>query len=105
MKAKTFFIGAITGAAAGIFSSYIIQKKVKPSAEKILKNIKLSLKEEGSIIGSWILCKPEKIYKNHMEYDIYQGGLTLMKDGKQIQYEFQADANTGTLIELKRMNQ
>ena len=40
-----------------------------------------------------------------MEYDVYQGGVTLIKDGKQIQYEFQADANTGTLIELKRMNQ
>jgi len=101
MKGRTFILGVMAGAITGWLASYVVQKKVKPSPEKILRHIKLILKKEGTITGSWIVCKPEKMFKNEMEYEIYQGGLTQLRDGQQMQYEFKVDANTGTILELK----
>ena len=56
MKLKNFLAGILTGVAAGIVVSEVIDR-VDPyvSADSVLKNIKGNFKEEGPIDGSWIV--------------------------------------------------
>lgn len=103
MRAKEFVAGILTGVAAGIVVNEAFNKfNEQVPADSVLKQVKDAFKEEGPIDGSWIVMKPEP-YTNHViSMDVYRGGVSRMKDGKLEQYEFAADAKTGTVVELVR---
>ncbi|GKV64769.1 MULTISPECIES: hypothetical protein [Sporosarcina] len=103
MRVKEFLAGILTGVAAGVVVNEAFNKlNEEVPADNVLKKVKDAFKEEGPIDGSWIVMKPEP-YTNHViSMDVYRGGVSRMKDGKLEQYEFAADAKTGTVVELVR---
>ena len=48
--------------------------------------------------------KPENYTKNDLDYEVYKGGITRNTEGKREQFEFVADASTGTILELNAQN-
>ena len=103
MRVKEFIAGVLTGVAAGVVVNEAFNRcNEEVPADNVLKKVKDAFKEEGPIDGSWIVMKPEP-YTNHViSMDVYRGGVSRMKDGKLEQYEFAADAKTGTVVELVR---
>lgn len=103
MRLKEFLAGILTGIAAGVVVNEAFNRfNEEVPADNVLKKVKDAFKEEGPIDGSWIVMKPEP-YTNHViSMNVYRGGVSRMKDGKLEQYEFAADAKTGTIVELIR---
>ncbi len=104
MKVKDFLAGVLTGVAAGIVVSKSIDR-VNPhiSADNVLKNIKESFKQEGPIDGSWIVMKTEPFKNDVITMEVYRGGISRIMNGELEQFEFAADAKTGTVVELAKV--
>lgn len=101
MSFKRFFVGLSIGFAAGLLLNKGIQQE-KVSPEKILKTVKQQLQEKYTITGSWIHMIPENYEKNEINYTVYRGGITTTNQDEVIQFDFVADAKTGTILELSR---
>ncbi|MBF8808595.1 MAG: peptidase [Enterococcus lacertideformus] len=95
-------IGIGLGLLSGITSMIWYQSKKTLSADQVLKQIKESFLEEGSIEGSWISFEKEPIIKFAIHSKAYRGGISRIEDGEIICYEFLADAYTGTVLEISR---
>ncbi len=104
MNWKSLIIGIGIGAAGGILLSDQIQKSCFISAEKVLKDVKLSFKKEGRVDGSWIGMQPEEYKKHSLTTRVYKGGISRRINGELEQYEFLADAYTGTVIDVYPLN-
>ncbi len=103
MKCKDFLAGILTGIAAGIVVKEVIDR-TSPyvSADTVLNGIKDEFKKEGPIDGSWIVMKTEPFENKMIFMDVYRGGISRIMNGELEQYEFAADATTGTVVELKK---
>lgn len=101
MSWKRFVLGMSIGFAAGLLVTKEIQKE-KVSPEKILKLVKQNLNQKFHITGSWIHMIPETFEKNEIQYTVYRGGITTSQGDELIQYDFVADAKTGTILELSK---
>lgn len=73
------------------------------SANRILKMIRNDFKREGQVTGSWIDQHPVPFQRFAVKTNAYLGGLTRREDNQLVNYEFRADAYTGSLLELKRI--
>lgn len=60
--------------------------------------------KEGPLAGSWIDYQPIPFQRFAYKTTAYRGGLRRQEDDQLVNYEFLADAYTGSIIELKRMN-
>ena len=101
MNWKTFISGVAAGFAAGYVVKELANQGNIASPEKILSTIKSTIGQSGETIrGSWIMMKPEKYTKNELDYNVYKGGLTKQEGTEATQYEFIADAATGTIIDF-----
>lgn len=101
MKMKEFISGVLTGVAAGIVINETIDRVNRNvPADSVLNTVKDAFKKEGPIDGSWIVMKTEPYTKNVISMDVYRGGISRIKDGDLEQFEFAADAKTGTVVEL-----
>ena len=47
--------------------------------------------------------KTEPYQNNVIAMDVYRGGISRIKNGELEQFEFAADAKTGTVVELIKM--
>lgn len=103
MKIKDFLAGILTGIAAGILVKEVIER-ANPyvSADSVLNNIKDEFKKEGPIDGSWIVMKTEPFENKMIAMDVYRGGISRIMNGELEQYEFAANATTGTVVELTK---
>jgi len=103
MKTRDFLIGFSTGIAAGFLIRETAQRiePYKP-AELVLHGVKQNFKQEGPIDGSWIYMKTEPFKRQAITTDVYRGGISRIREGEMEQYEFYADARTGSVIELIR---
>lgn len=99
MKWKGFLLGALTGIAVGWLTKTITDNQYY-SPEEVLQNVKKRMKPKGKITGSWIMTNPEQIDMNTISYQVYRGGITCINDEEKSNFEFLADAKTGTIIEL-----
>lgn len=93
-------LGLITGAAA----TYWYKKNRTLSADDILESVKAEFLQEGPIEGSWIHFKKEPLQKFAIKSTVYTGGVSRVEDGELIQYEFVADAHTGTILDIYRLD-
>ncbi|MEH7544273.1 MULTISPECIES: PepSY domain-containing protein [Bacillaceae] len=100
MNWKSFFLGAAVGIVGGYVTKEILTQKTNVSPERVLGAVKKHLQPKGSIQGSWIHMEAEPYDKNQMTYRVYKGGISQNTDGNIKQYEFIADAQTGTLLDL-----
>ncbi|MBS4200047.1 PepSY domain-containing protein [Bacillus sp. FJAT-49732] len=94
----------IAGAVAGIVGGYCLSKKIREtmplSGEEVLADVKHAFKKEGKIDGSWMQMKPEDYKKYAIQTKVYRGGITTRQNGERQQYEFIADAYTGSVIDI-----
>lgn len=72
------------------------------SADDILKMVHNDFAKEGTITGSWINHHRIPYQRFAVRTDAYEGGLTRLEDDQPVDYQFIADAKTGSLISLKR---
>lgn len=100
MNWKSFIFGAAAGLAGGYLLREAAAQKVPVSGEKILAEVKKSFKKDGPIDGSWLQMKPEDYSKYAIHTKVYRGGITRNKDGRREQFEFIADAYTGTVMDI-----
>ena len=104
MKLKDFLAGILTGVAAGLVVKEVCNRtNPNVSADSVLNNIKGKFKEEGPIDGSWIVLKTEPFENKVITMDVYRGGVSRIKNGELEQFEFAADAKTGTVVELLKI--
>lgn len=105
MNWKSFLIGLSSGLIGGIAASYLVSKEypTKVSPEKVLEQVKTKFKEQGPISGSWIHMEAVPYENNRLQYQVYKGGISQNKDEKAFQYEFIADALTGTILSVEQI--
>ncbi len=87
----------------GAFAFFLVNKKVPVSADRILDNVKKQFKDEGPIEGSWIEMTRVPWKKYSYDTKVYYGGISRFEEGKIVQYEFVADAYTGTLMDIYKI--
>lgn len=92
------------GFAAGFVVKQQLDQFQSISPEEALERAKDKFRQLGPINGSWIYMKPEQIEKNGLVYDVYRGGVTRNIDGENIQFDFYADVDTGTVVDTKKAN-
>jgi predicted small secreted protein len=104
MNWKSFALGVSVGIVAGVAAKELISQNTKVSPEKVLENVKDQFKQNGPISGSWIHMKAEPFEKHQVHYQVYKGGISKNTNGTTEQYEFIADASTGTLLDVRLLN-
>lgn len=105
MNWKSFLIGVSVGIVGGYTAKQIISQKTKVSPEKVLEHVKAQFKQNGPINGSWIHMKVEPYEQHQVQYQVYKGGISKNNDGKNEQYEFIADALTGTILDIRKLSE
>ncbi|KHD85930.1 PepSY domain-containing protein [Heyndrickxia ginsengihumi] len=100
MNWKTFVAGVAVGAIGGHFVSQAIKKNQTISAETVLANVKKAFKANGTVDGSWIQTTVDNYEKHPIKTEIYRGGISFNENGERNQYEFIADAKTGSIIDV-----
>ncbi|MDR6122044.1 putative small secreted protein [Bacillus sp. SLBN-46] len=103
MNWKSFIVGAAVGLIGGYVVKEVIDQKTNVSPEKVLEQVKRQFKQNGPISGSWIHMETEPYEKQHIHYRVYKGGISKNNEGSTEQYEFIADAQTGTLIDVTHL--
>ncbi len=96
-------IGLAVGAIGGAALAYFYKKNKTLSADDILERVKADFLQEGPIEGSWIHFKKEPFQKFAVQSKTYTGGISRIEDGELAQYEFLADAYTGTILDIYRL--
>ena len=96
-------IGLAVGAIGGAALAYFYKKNKTLSADDILEKVKTDFLQEGPIEGSWIHFKKEPLQKFAIHSKTYTGGISRIEDGELAQYEFIADAYTGTILDIYRL--
>ncbi|KRN94636.1 PepSY domain-containing protein [Pediococcus stilesii] len=107
MASKSSVLTGITLTAIGTFvlGSLITNqikghRKVRPQAA--LARVRKSFEEDGPIEGAWIESKAAPLNRFGLRASVYYGGITKYEENELIQYEFIADAYTGTIIDIYR---
>lgn len=91
----------LSSIAGFIFGKLLGQQK--QSANKILQKTVQDFKKEGTVEGSWIdeHARPFQRFANKTA--VYQGGVQRREDDQLVNYVFLADAYTGSLLKIKRL--
>jgi len=100
MNWKSFFLGAAVGLIGGYVTKEILNQNTNVSPEKVLELVKKQFKQNGTISGSWIHMTAEPYHKQEISYQVYKGGISKNNNGENEQFEFIADAQTGTLLDV-----
>ncbi|WP_080146123.1 hypothetical protein [Marinilactibacillus piezotolerans] len=105
-KQTTYLLGAI-GFIVSFLLGFLLYPKVSKKqtihADTILEQVKDQFREEGPIDGSWIELTKVPWKKFAYSTDVYYGGISRLEENVLVQYEFIADAYTGSLIDLYRV--
>ncbi|MER2173549.1 MAG: PepSY domain-containing protein [Carnobacterium sp.] len=92
---------------AGLTCGYVLHKLITAKktihGDAILKYVKQLFLKEGPIEGSWIELQKVPLQKFALKTDVYYGGISRIEEDQLIQYEFIADAYTGSILDLYRI--
>jgi predicted small secreted protein len=105
MNWKSFLLGAAVGIIGGYAAKEIITCKTNISPEKVLEQVKKQFSKNGPINGSWIHMEAEPYEKQQINYRVYKGGISKNNNGTTEQFEFIADAQTGTLLDVRALSE
>jgi len=103
MNWKDVSVGVVVGIAAGIAISQATSNAVSVSADKVLQDVKDQFKKRGPIDGSWIQMKPEEHEVLAVKNYVYRGGISRHQGNELEQFEFIADAKTGTVMNVYKI--
>ncbi len=95
-----FGSGIVIGAA---LTTLFNARKKTVSGDQILDNVKKMFLADGPIEGSWIELHPVPLARFSSETDVYYGGISRKENDDLVQYEFIADAFTGTLLDIYKL--
>lgn len=104
MSWKSFVFGAVIGLTVGYVVREAIGQTRNVDPEKVLEHMKNEFKKSGAISGSWIQMEAEPYEKGMIHYQVYKGGITKQENDKNEQFEFIADAATGTILDVQRIS-
>lgn len=96
-------VGFIVSLLLGLLIHSQVSKRQTIDADDILENVKKEFRQEGPIDGSWIELTKVPWKKFAYETDVYYGGISRVEETDLVQYEFIADAYTGSLIDIYRV--
>mgnify|MGYP006915366049 FL=1 len=77
--------------------AFYLTKRKLYNANDLLKEVKTYFR---NVKGSYIVHQPIVLNNVNHNQPIYQGGITAYHDGKLVDYEFYADANSGQVIDI-----
>ncbi|MDR0921066.1 MAG: PepSY domain-containing protein [Lactobacillales bacterium] len=97
--------GVILGLAAGISATLLFKQKKTLTSEDVLNQVKHEFLKEGPIEASWIHEEKEPLNKFAIHTKNYKGGIIRKEGNETVTYEFVADAKTGTVIEIHRLEE
>ncbi|KYD10738.1 PepSY domain-containing protein [Heyndrickxia sporothermodurans] len=100
MKWKSFVTGIAVGAVSGYLVNEAVKSKTYISSDAVLSKVKKAFKEETTVEGSWIQIMKEDYEKFPIKTKIYRGGITCRIGNERKQYEFIADAYTGSILDV-----
>lgn len=104
MNWKSFILGAAIGVIGGFAVKEVIAQKTNVSPEKVLEQVKRQFKQNGPISGSWIHMEAEPYEMQQIQYRVYKGGISKNHNGVSEQFEFIADAQTGTVLDVHSLS-
>jgi predicted small secreted protein len=104
MNWKSFLLGAAIGIIGGYAAKEIINCNTNISAEKVLEQVKRQFSKNGPINGSWIHMEAEPYEKQQIHYRVFKGGISKNNNGTTEQFEFIADAQTGTILDVRSLS-
>ncbi|MGX7164160.1 hypothetical protein [Enterococcus massiliensis] len=96
-------LGMSMGLVGGVASALWFKNKQLLSPDDVLTTVKRAFLKEGPIEGSWINFEKQPLRKFAVHSQGYTGGITRLEDGQLITYEFLADAQTGTVLDIQRL--
>lgn len=96
-------IVGILSFVVGFLAHLVIDQKTPVNADRILDRVKVQFKEDGPIEGSWIEMTKVPWKKYAYDTKVYYGGISRYEEGKIAQYEFIADAYTGSIMDLYKI--
>ncbi|MGY3747408.1 PepSY domain-containing protein [Vagococcus salmoninarum] len=99
----TLVLGIGTGIVLGGLATNWVIKRQTVSPDKVLAKVKKAFLAEGPIEGAWIEFTKTPLQKFAIKSQTYTGGITRIEDGEYIQYEFVADSQTGTILDIYRL--
>ncbi|KRK62529.1 hypothetical protein FC68_GL002060 [Companilactobacillus farciminis KCTC 3681 = DSM 20184] len=94
-------IVAGTVLAAGAAATVLVKHHL--DSEKIIDKVKSVLGEDSKVIGSWVEPFYQRVDVNGRATWGIVGGVTTMDDFDVAQYHFIADALTGELLNIKKV--
>lgn len=97
----SFLFGAVAGAATALLVQKQAAESMNVPPEKVLKQVKEAFKQKGPVDGSWIQMKPQEITHGGFPVLVYKGGISRPGETGNEQFEFAADAKTGTLLSVE----
>ncbi|KRL99824.1 hypothetical protein [Liquorilactobacillus satsumensis] len=103
-KILPLVLGILTGFIGGLQARNAVHKRELLSSRAILANVKHSFQNETPIQDSWIATKPQPFQKFALRTNVYRGGLSRLEDHQLVRYEFTADAKTGSILDLQRVD-
>ncbi|HEX6922391.1 MAG TPA: PepSY domain-containing protein [Bacillales bacterium] len=96
---------SLLAAGLGMLGGYLLQKQLADGGitpEAALKKVKHAVGKNHSIDGSWVHMQPEAIERFGLDYNAYNGGITVSTDNQVKHYNFLVDAETGTVLEFSQ---
>ncbi|KUP06717.1 hypothetical protein Q73_11255 [Bacillus coahuilensis m2-6] len=100
MNWKSLLIGTIAGFAGGYLVKELSTSSSYVSSEAVLEKVKKAFREKGPIDGSWIHMEPEDYVIDPVHTKVYRGGIMRQRNGQNEQFEFIADAKTGSILRI-----
>ncbi|HJE86613.1 PepSY domain-containing protein [Levilactobacillus sp. HBUAS70063] len=93
----------VLGGLMGIFITRFFGGGSRLNPDNILERVKHQFRQESPIEGAWIEKHAVPFQKFAVKSRVYYGGITRYEDDKLVQYQFVADANTGSVLDIHRL--
>ncbi len=93
----------VIGGLMGIFITRVFGGGFRLNPDMILEQVKAQFRHESPIAGSWIEKHAVPFQKFAVKTQVYYGGITRYEDDQLVQYQFIADAKTGSVLDIHRL--
>jgi len=93
----------VLGTIMGVFITRLFKGATHLDPDEILNRVKRQFRQESPIEGSWIEHQMVPFQKFAVKTRVYYGGITRYEDHQLVQYQFIADAKTGSVLDIHRL--
>ncbi|MGX6429491.1 PepSY domain-containing protein [Levilactobacillus yonginensis] len=93
----------VLGGLMGIFITRFFGSASRLDPDIILNQVKHQFRQESPIEGAWIEKQAVPFQKYAVKARVYYGGITRYEDDQLVQYQFIADAATGSVLDIHRL--